>query len=323
MASLSLFCCGGAGINNGANFLKCIGKTEEGFANISPFFLDTSRSNLSGQESEDHVYIIDGVDGSGKKRDSNYRVISDRSKEMLHRFKPSDLNVVIHSASGGSGSVIGPVLVSELLSRNAPTVVIMIGSSDSSIEARNTMNTLKSYEVISSKRETPVIAVYFENSKDTPRGHVDARIQTTIVLLSAIFSGQNRELDSADLANFLDYTKVTTFSPQLSYLDFFSKEIQIERNQSAVTVVSLTDNDTDSSVNLPIEYQAVGFVSENTARMVNAELPIHAVVVSGYFHNTIDRLNKRLETNTEARSAFVERPIISGEVNSTEEGLIL
>lgn len=323
MAKLSLFCCGGAGINLGSTFLSHIGKTEEGFAEIVPFFLDTSRSNLSGKESEDHVYIIDGVDGSGKKRDSNYRLISERSKEMLHRFKPTDVNVVIHSASGGSGSVIGPVLVSELLSRDAPTIVIMVGSTDSSIEARNTMNTLKSYEVISSKRETPVIAVYYENSKDTPRGQVDARIQTTIVILSAIFSGQNRELDSADLANFLNYPAVTSFSPQLSYLDFFTKEIQIERGQSAVTVVSLTDNQTDSSVDLPIEYQAVGFVTDNARNLINADLPIHAVIISGYYHNTIDRLEKRLEAVKEARGAFVERSIAASDTNSTEEGLVL
>ena len=280
MSRLCLYGAGGAGINLVANFLKHNGKKEAGFADIQTFFLDTSSSNLLSKEPEDHVYIIEGIDGSGKKRDSNYRIISERSNEMLHRFKPGDINVVIHSASGGSGSVIGPTLVSELLDRDVPTIVIMVGSSDSRIETHNTVNTLKSYEVISQKRETPVIAVYYENSSDSPRGEVDQRIKTTIILLAAIFSGENRELDSADLHNFLAYQKVTSFKPKLSYLDFFSKKIELQRDQTVVSLVTLTDENTTSAVELPVEYQAVGFVSEQAKNSVDVALPIHVAIIS-------------------------------------------
>lgn len=100
--TICIYGCGGMGANQTASFLKHAGKFESGFGQISPFFLDTSNSNLRVLNvPEDHVYLIEGVDGSGKKRDSNYRAISERSKEMLHRFKPGDLNIVIHSASGG------------------------------------------------------------------------------------------------------------------------------------------------------------------------------------------------------------------------------
>lgn len=322
MSRLSLYGCGGAGINLVANFLKHNGKKEAGFADIQTFFLDTSSSNLISKEPEDHVYIIDGVDGSGKKRDSNYRIIAERSNEMLHRFKPGDINIVIHSASGGSGSVIGPTLVSELLDRDVPTIIIMVGSSDSRIETHNTVNTLKSYEVISQKRETPVIAVYYENSPDSPRGEVDQRIKTTIILLAAIFSGDNRELDSADLHNFLAYQKVTSFKPKLSYLDFFSKQIELQRDQTVVSLVTLTDENTTSAVDIPVEYQAVGFINDHAKTSVDVALPIHVAIISGFFHDVIERLSKRLNTFDEARRAHVDKSILTKDVDATPEGLV-
>lgn len=321
---MCLYGCGGAGINLVSSLVSYNGEKTDGFAKIHTFFLDTSTSNLPTNTPEDHVYVIDGLDGSGKKRDSNYQIISERSKEMLHRFKPGVINVVVHSASGGSGSVIGPTLVSELLNRGAAVIVIMIGSSDSRIEANNTINTLKSYEVISQKRETPVVAVYYENTKDMPRGRVDQRINTTIALLAAIFSSENRELDSADLINFLNYQKVTSFKPKLSYLDFFSKIIEIGKDQSIVTLVTLTDEATDSAVNLPVEYQAVGFISDATKKNIDIQLPIHTAVISGYFHDVMHRLNERLNTIDEARATHVDKSILDNKhVASTDEGLVL
>lgn len=321
---MCLYGAGGAGVNLVSSLVNYNGEKSAGFAKINTFFLDTSSSNLPPNAPEDHVYLVDGLDGSGKKRDSNYQIIAERSKEMLHRFKPGDVNVVVHSCSGGSGSVIGPTLVSELLNRGAAVIVIMIGSSDSRIEVNNTINTLKSYEVISQKRETPVIAVYYENSKDMPRGRVDQRINTTIALLAAIFSGENRELDSADLINFLNYQKVTSFKPKLSFLDFFSKNIEIGKDQSVVTLVTLTDEVTDSAVNLPVEYQSVGFISDATKKNIDIDLPIHTAVISGYFHDVMSRLTERLNTIDEARATHVDKSILdSHTVQSTHEGLVL
>ena len=322
MAKMTLFACGGCGVNIASRFIEFAGKKQPGFAEIQPFFLDTSDSNMPANADKEHIYAIDGLDGSGKKRDENAAIIAERSKEMLHHFKPSDVNIVIHSASGGSGSVIGPLLVSELLSRDAQVIVIMVGSSDSRIEAHNTISTLKTYENISHRRSFPVVAAYYENCEATPRGTVDDRIHKIIVLLSAIFSGENKELDSADLANFLNYPKVTSFKPKLSYLDFFSKDIEVSRDQSIVTVVSLTDEKTSSTPNVPVEYQATGFLGREALGTIGIELPIHATVVSGYYHGVINKLDERLKTIDESRNAYVEKSIIDHTTKHGEGDLI-
>ena len=319
----NIYNCGGAGLNIGNHFVKYNNKKDPGFAEIKTFFIDTSKSNIAPSIPAEQVYLVDGLDGSGKKRDTNYTALSECSKEILHQFKPADVNIVIHSTSGGSGSVLGPILVSELLSREALTIVILIGGTSSKIETENTLKTLKSYEMISHKRKMPVVAAYKENSALKPRGVVDAEIQTTIVILAAIFSGNNKELDASDLKNFINYNNVTSFTPKLALLDFFSKDIVLGKGQSLASLVTLVDEKTSSDVPMPVEYQAVGFLPEVTKEAVSVELPIHACVITGYFNAVADGLDAKLAEYDEARKVVVEKSIVKMDADHTEEGLIL
>lgn len=328
MAKINLYGCGGAGINIASRFLPYLDKKDFGFSEFSLCFIDTSSSNISKDIPKENIYLVEGLDGSGKKRDSNYKAISERSKEIIQKFKPGEINVIIHSASGGSGSVIGPILAGEISSK-APTVIIMVGSSDSRIETDNTVKTLKTYEVISNKKGYPIAAMYYENSKETPRGKVDSEIHLDLALLSILYSGENLELDTADLSNFINYNNVTSFAPSLARLEFFVGDIDIGKDQIVASVVTLTDMDTDSGVNIPVEYQAVGFITEEVKRAIskdslNATIPMHACMILGYFNPMIERLEKKLKDFNEYKSALVHKTIAnSGNIESaTDDGLL-
>lgn len=325
MSTLNLYCMGGCGVNIGLNFLKYAGRSDPGFAEINPYFIDASRSNVGKDIPDDMMYLVDGLDGSGKRRDSNYAALSECSREILHKFKPSDINVVLHGTGGGTGSTIGPILVSELLGRGESVIVLAVGSTASRIETDNTIKTLKSYEMISRKRELPVNVHYRENSGSMTRGRADYELQTAVTILAAIFSGANHELDSSDLKNFINYTRVTSYAPKLSYIDFFSKDITIGKGQAIVSLVTLVDQKTSSDTPIPVEYQAVGFLPESTKKLVdeNIQLPIHASVISGYFNQVIEGLEKKLATFDEARAVVIEKSIISNDQQSTDEGLVL
>ena len=177
--------------------------------------------------------------------------------------------------------------------------------------------------MISRKRELPINVHYRENNGSLGRGQVDNEVQLAVVILTAIFSGENKELDSSDLKNFLNYTRVTSYTPKLSLLDFYSENIEVGKGQSVVSLVTLTDDETSSDASIPVEYQAVGYLSENTKKLVTAKLPIHACVISGYFNGVIDGLNKKLVEFDEVRSIINEKPIVGEHEQSTDEGLIL
>lgn len=222
-----------------------------------------------------------------------------------------------------SGSVISPILVSEMLARGETVIVITVGSTSSRIEVENTLKTLKSYEVISKKREVPVIMAYLENTIDKPRGQVDSEVETIIPFIAAIFSGNNRGLDMSDLRNFLNYHKVTTYTPKLAYLDFFTKELEVPRGQAVVSLVTLVDDVTSSEVETPTEYQAVGYLPQATKEALSAALPLHAAVITGYFNSVVDRLEARLAVFDEVRKVVVEKSIASRDTASTDDGLVL
>lgn len=320
--TIAVYGAGGFGINIANQFQRFVGRKDPGFAKIVPYFIDTSKSNLLESVPE-NTYLVEGLDGSGKLRNSNYAIIAEKSKEILHKFRPADVNIVVHSGGGGSGSVIGPVLASELLARGETVIVLIGGSTSSRIETENTKKTLQSYEMISQKRDKPVICFYRENTKDTPRGVVDNQMQVAVVVLAAIFSGANRELESADLGNWINYNKVTSYSPKLNMLEFHSNTVKLGKNQSLISLATLTDDNHSSDIDVPVEYQCVGYVGEKAKDAISMEMPIHACIVGGVFNQTVADLEEKVAVFDELRAVVVEKSIIKSSSSSTNDGLIL
>jgi hypothetical protein len=100
--ALTLYACGGAGINIASAIEQQRGVSDVGMAAVETYYIDTSRSNLLKKSiPAEHVYIFEDMDGSGKKRNTNASVISDNTLALLQKFKPGKFNVVLHSGSGG------------------------------------------------------------------------------------------------------------------------------------------------------------------------------------------------------------------------------
>lgn len=311
MSTLNVYGCGGAGINMATELLE-FQKQEPtaGFCKVAPYLIDTSRSNIRQEAPAEQIYLFESLDGSGKKRNMNYSAISEKTREMLHKFKPSEINVVIHSASGGSGSVIGPLLSSELLAHKN-VIVFLIGSADSRIEAENTVKTLKSYEMISKKREQPILLSYFQNSTTMTRAQVDKEIIRQLMYVSLFFSGDNAELDSADLSNFLHYPRVTSWPVGLARLGTFTQTDTFEgvKGETFVSCATLIDDQASSVLKTPMEYQAVGLIGDAVKASLKGQssiqYPLHLTASLGYFPGIIDTLEKRIEEFDSFRSTYV------------------
>lgn len=322
---VKLFAAGGAASNICKHFEAFKDSAGEGFANIEVCYIDTSRSNITAAMTPDNVYILTGLDGSGKVRAENHVQISECVKDILQTHKPADINIVISSAGGGSGSVLAPSITSELLARGIPTIVIMIGSTDSRIELSNTIKTIKSYEAISKMREIPVNAFYFENnSTATPRGEVDRGVQESITLLAAFFSKQNTELDSSDLQNWLNYTKVTTYEPHLSYIDFFSKTVKVPKGGLVISVATLVTPGAESSSGGTVDYQCVGYTTKELMNKIHSDDCMHAAIIDGVFVNTINGLQGKLnELDAQRDARIVKNNILTSKDSATNNGLVL
>lgn len=221
---LTLIGCGGGGTNLVMSYMRRPNNLA-GQADTRGYIIDTSFSNASevaafeDREKMD-LYIFDDVNGAGKNRVALAKIVPPRIPSIVAEMPIGDFNIVVFSLSGGSGSVIGPCVVRQLLDQNKPVLALVIGSSESAITATNTLATLRTLANQSKQAEKPLIIRYFEN--DGPRSNTDEEVISTITSLSILFSGENTELDYTDLKNFLNFSNVTSCSPEIATLEIFT-----------------------------------------------------------------------------------------------------
>ena len=311
--TIKLYLCGGASCNIGKQIYDI--KAADGFANIESCFIDTSLSNLLDTNSkiqEKDTYILEGVDGSGKWRKENAEDIKNNIKAILHKFTPTDMNIVMFSLSGGSGSVLGPLLVKELMSKNQTVVCVVIGSEESKISVENTVKTLQSLDHISRNQvRKPIVVSLWHNSKQTPRHENDSAIKQTITALSILASRENHELDTADVANFINFDKVTTVKEGISLLYITSKEDEAIKVEYPIALASLYSKHGSHFDNLTPEYACVGYPIHEVLK----DNDLHFVISQFDIKNVFTKLSKRLEEFNESSSARIASTALGGELD--------
>ena len=321
---MHIYGCGGAGINITRHTESRWDKEDinvERIAEYDKTYIDTSRSNIKDGMKADDIYVIPNLDGSGKKRDENHVEINNLIKDILVKHKPQDFNVVIFSLSGGSGSVIGPLLVSELLARNIPVIAITVGTDESVLTAKNTLNSLKSLEAIAKRNGKALNFIYQHNQRGIPRGNVDSKISSYLSGMRYLFSGNNEELDSQDLINWLDFTRTTSLSPQLGLLEVYSEAEHVLKNHpNPVSVASLyNDKDVHGLLVVP-EYHCAGYTDLSGSQVDQLHMVIDVKNVPQIAKNIEDTLANQREV---AESRPSHGSLVNSKDNVDESGLVL
>lgn len=320
LGTLRLYGAGGAGTNIIGSWHSMDGNRELGTAKCLIAYADTSRSNLPPDVDDSKVFILEDKDGSGGVRKENHTDIGRNVPGLLQKHPPGDLNVVCFSAAGGSGSVFGPLIIQELMKSKSPVVAIVIGSEESAIRRANTLNTLKSLDNVSRSIGKPIVIAYFHNAPDTKRSQVDIECRYVLATLAVLASKQNRELDMADLSNWLEFTKVTTVDAQLSLLHVYNRPEDVDAASNPISIASLLKDADQKSYSVVPEYSTIGFPRE----AIRDFDQLHFVItVDGI--RTIDKLlNERLADATKLASARVKHDsIVKPGDHVTDDGLIL
>lgn len=327
MASLSLYCCGGAATNIGKTFHHP-GKGTPGFASITTCFVDTSSSNKPPTDKGSFYHISgfkEDIDGSGKDRSVNFQAVTAAIPDILHQHPPGDYNIVFHSASGGSGSVAGPAIAAELLSRDKMVVVVQIGSMTCEQELRNTRNTILSYANICKNQGKSLSSIYLENNDKTSMSDVDALAKVNILLLAALFSGENHGLDTRDLKHFLDHSKMTKYESGLVELRCHTgnNPIPLEKGQAISSAVTLIRPGENPDPGMMLSYHSFGQISPEASEAINMPTPIHYHSIHGSFPGILEKLTTRIENAEELYRVNPVRGIDLSKVQATSSGIVL
>lgn len=324
--SIKLYCAGGAGANIGKRFENLRDTNDVGFGKVEMVYMDTSDSNLkSAHIPQEAIYLFPNMDGSGGERAENHEEIASRTLEILQLHKPADLNIVISSLAGGSGSVIAPYLAKELAAKGQAVIVIGISNTATTKWTRNSKNTILSYESFASRNRAGMVLALFDNDKG--RTVADEEIYTLITSLTVLFSGQNEELDSKDLYNFLRFDKMSDFPASALALSTVSRDNKVPASAGNIaTVATLAVDHDDTAINAgsPISYQCVGFIPEELSIKMKENAPFHFVVSDGPVRTMIAALDEKLAIADDAVAARVHRPsLLTGKENVTDTGFVL
>lgn len=257
---MNVYGVGGCGINLTSRYSEIAGQVSDGMAVIEPYFIDTSLANLKEGLDPERFFLMEAREGSGKIRTENRTEISRSVLPILQKFPAADLNVVVFSASGGTGSVGGIYLLSKLLEDGKNAVAVVVGGDECERAAVNTLNTVKSLEGISQKIQKTVMMYYEHLKPSDKRSAIDNRIWFVISALAVLISRRNEAMDLQDIHNFFFFSNVTSAPPQLSALEVYTNNKDIEAaSEFALAVASLLPNPDSDSISFRPEYLTVGY----------------------------------------------------------------
>ena len=328
--TIQLYGCGGTGINICNRFKDLI--TPDDSAMLNPVFVDTSHANITDAhlEEEDFFHItrdknsvdprIGRTDGGGKLRLTNLDIIANKTGELLIKFPPTAFNIVVHSGGGASGAMIGYNIVKNLLERDIPVMVIVVGSITSSKETDNTVATLRTYQALCTSSKKPLVVSYYEVDESNTETVIDNDVERLIKMLGVLFSGKNKRLDSADLRNWIFYNNVVDtniYQPTLAKLivRFGTGNKTSDTSNigvgKVVSVASLVPEGGSKSLgaNTLVEYSCDGIISQELADKISDGNTIHFMLVVGIMVTKLNDLLALKEKNAEIRASLKHEPL--------------
>lgn len=209
---------GGGGINIGSMLVSSGIKTDSKKLDVEINFLDASDRNESIVPDGHSFYKITSnklasldICGSGGERAINVDDKVFGVKEYLDKInvvtnKVNEFHVVIFSGSGGSGSVLGSMLVKELLIKDITTCALMIGDKKDLMSTQNTLKSLKTMSSIASITNSALSLIFEENRSSGKNRETipNERVLNFINTLRSFLASDVVDVDTQDMRNFFN-----------------------------------------------------------------------------------------------------------------------
>lgn len=325
--TVRIYGCGGTGVNVLRRYRESKNLDADNIRSTEQFtYIDTGIANLLNADTAE-TYIVKALDpnqedGAGKNRAAWAKAIKAGLPELLLQHSAGDLNIVLFGTAGGSGSVIGPLLLEQLLADGATAVGVVIGSHDSLKATINTINTLQGLETAVSRLNRPVVIYYQENDPLRTHGENDILPQFVMAALSIFGSGRNAHLDRSDVRNFFDYNKVTHHTPSLAMLDIFARdEDLISKIPHAITYGALLKSQSDLAPRIPNDYDTVGYLPETVQG--NGNSLYYTVTTGGLSEIFKGLLEKKAQAEKQKQVSQKTVSLLGNSTGADDLGLIL
>lgn len=336
---------GGAATRISDKVLRHVAVNKPGFPKWEFHYGDTSQANYSKIEPLGDLTLIKSklsgasgmIDGSGADRASNLEDISlgiesyvNKHKFLEHRS--GEYHLVFFSASGGTSSVMGPLLIKDLMSKDINVIGICIGDSSTAVSNRNTLNTIASLDNIARNLNKSLSLIYFNNyteCKDNIKEGeeiVNNKLKNSLSILSVFLSGCNSDIDNKDMEIFIEQMRYSAYKVPagLMRIMLVNKEIKLGDGVKATMVRSLTTGNEQFDLDYDLIHSKNGIiVEEEVLRIFKEHCPLFAVSLSNYFVEEHNMLTNRLKYFEEMINSLHSKPLDGSENSSNSSGIIV
>jgi hypothetical protein len=154
-------------------------------------------------------------------------------------------------------------------------------------------------------------------------------MRAAIVSLAVLWSGNNLEMDSKDLFNFLNFHIPTSFRPQLAHLSLIGPDEAptFGTNTNVISVATLATKGQDVTLELDgkiPEVQYTGYLPEEANDKLKSSVPTHFIITDGIFEDVGGLLNSTLKTVEGQQQARVQKDrLLTDADQPTSTGLVL
>lgn len=219
-------------------FGHAIGRGLPGSVGVEVGYVDTSEASRDGTQA-DNVYRIEGLHGAGGDRRAIVQKVLPHIKPILEKFTPGVFTIVVFSLSGGSGSTVGPLLLRELLLRGVTACAIGLGDYSTATWLKNSIDSMKSLDGISSNVGKTVALAYHENVPGVPLDVINDEVRFQLQSLIGLTNQNNQELDVADIHNWINYNNICAVRPQLTILSVSDNRQAAQKVPEPISALSL------------------------------------------------------------------------------------
>lgn len=320
MSELMVIGCGGTGISIMKDVINAPGTRNLKEASYLGF--DSSGSN--GSDGLFEVLHMNSAtvpgqkaQGSGKDISLNFEGHAPFIAEAFKTHKPGKFCIVIMSPAGGTGSGQGFAILRYLLTRGIPTIAVFVLDHTSLVERRNSAKIMTS---ISNQVQARFLGKVIPHIRivndDRTRREINDEAVLNINYASVFLTETNEELDFEDIANLLQYSKVTGLPPALSEINFMTDSaIESYSGKPPVSFCSIFEHrDNVRPLFSGAAYRSTGVIN------VDNNPPNAKTIVMALDHGeAIAKLQQELEelgnVQAKAQATFVKQPDLSGDAD--------
>lgn len=229
-SKVAVYFCGGTGLNIGKNLTDLK-------ADIA--FIDTSDRNLTEAHESSKVFLTKNTVGAGKNRGYILPIVRPQVPNILTRFPAADFNIVVFGTSGGSGNILGSLLVSEMLKANETVVVIGVSGIESTEVVDNSLDAIKTLEGISHRQGRNILLTHILNGVGVPFSVTNDEAEYCVRALCDLSSQEHQRLDVKDIENWVNFSSKAGIQPQLCELRIFDNRKDASTVNEMLSVASL------------------------------------------------------------------------------------